>query len=65
MDNPREAHIAEMNRLVEAICKTESPYLKKDYANALARMELELKEYDLHMMKRLDNGRLGAEGESR
>ena len=65
MANPREAHIAEMNRLVEAICNTESPYLKKDYAKALARMELELKEYDLHMVKRLDNGRLGAEGESR
>ncbi len=65
MTDPREAHIAEMNRLVEAICKTEAPYLRKDYGKALKRMERELKEYDLYMIKRSNNGGLRTEGESR
>lgn len=51
MDNARNAHIDEMNRLADAIYRTKSPYLKRDYAKALARMEKELKEYDLYMMK--------------
>ena len=61
MADPREAHIAEMNRLVQAICTTESPYLRNDYEKALKRMERELKEYDLRMMKRSNNGGLGTE----
>ena len=61
MTDPREAHIAEMNRLVEAICTTESPYLRSDYGKALKRMERELKEYDLRMMKRSQNGGLRTE----
>lgn len=42
----RERHIAEMNRLREAINKTTSPCLKRDYCKALKRMEKELKIYD-------------------
>lgn len=49
MSNPREEHIKEMNRLADAIYRTESPYLKRDYAKALNRMELELREYDRYM----------------
>ena len=64
MADPREAHIAEMNRLVEAICTTESPYLRSDYGKALKRMERELKEYDLRMMKRSQNGGLRTESSS-
>lgn len=51
MDNARQAHIDEMNRLADAIYRTESPYLKRDYAKALNRMEKELREYDMHMAK--------------
>lgn len=51
MDNARKAHIDEMNRLADAIYRTESPYLKQDYAKALNRMEKELREYDMYMMK--------------
>lgn len=64
MGDPREEHIAEMNRLVEAICNTESPFLRKDYGKALERMERELKEYELYKLKRSSDGRLRAEGES-
>lgn len=45
MTNAEEAHIAEMNRLREAIKKTDSEYLKADYSKALKRMKRELKEY--------------------
>ena len=51
MDNARKAHIDEMNRLADAIYRTESPYLKRDYAKALNRMEIELREYDMYMAK--------------
>ena len=46
MDKMRNKHIAEMERLKEAIAKTESEYLKKDYSKALKRMKKELAEYD-------------------
>ena len=46
MDKMRNKHVAEMERLKEAIAKTESEYLKKDYTKALRRMEKELVEYD-------------------
>lgn len=59
MSDPRREHIAEMNRLADAIYRTESPYLKRDYMKALNRMEKELREYDLLMMKRAKNGGLG------
>jgi len=51
MDNARKAHIDEMNRLADAIYRTESPYLKRDYAKALNRMEKELREHDMYMAK--------------
>lgn len=46
MDKMRRKHIEEMNRLSEAIIKTNSKFLKNDYAKALNRMRLELIEYD-------------------
>ena len=46
MDIMRKKHIDEMNRLKEAIEKTNSKHLKADYSNALKRMQNELKEYD-------------------
>ena len=46
MDKMREKHIAEMERLKNAIDKTKSEYLKRDYKKALKRMSAELKEYD-------------------
>lgn len=45
MTKAEEAHIAEMNRLREAIKKTNSEYLKADYSKALKRMKRELREY--------------------
>ena len=45
MDKAEEMHIAEMDRLKEAIQKTESPYLKRDYGKKLKSMERELEEY--------------------
>lgn len=44
----REAHIAEMRRLEEAIAKTKSDKLRKDYGKALNRMRHELKIYDAY-----------------
>ena len=58
MDNARQAHIDEMNRLADAIYRTESPYLKRDYAKALNRMEKELREYDMHMAKNIKRKKL-------
>lgn len=56
MADPREAHIAEMNRLADALYRTDSPYLKMDYLKALNRMETELREYDMHMLKGKTDG---------
>lgn len=42
----REKHVAEMKRLQEAINKTKSERLKRDYGKALSRMRSELAEYD-------------------
>ena len=58
MDNARKAHIDEMNRLADAIYRTESPHLKCDYANALNRMEIELREYDMYMAKQAKRKKL-------
>ena len=52
MDKQRELFIQEMNRLKQAINKTESIYLKRDYLKALKRMTLELKEYDSYKKTR-------------
>lgn len=41
--------VDEMNRLEEAICKTNSEYLKRDYSKALKKMERELADYDRFM----------------
>lgn len=60
MDNARKAHIDEMNRLADAIYRTESPYLKRDYAKALNRMEIELREYDMYMAKHAKRKKLEA-----
>lgn len=46
MDKARQAHVEEMRRLREAIEKTDSPRLKKDYGKRLKRMSHELKIYD-------------------
>ena len=46
MDKMREKHLCEMRRLSEAIQKTKSEHLKKDYTKAYGRMCRELKEYD-------------------
>ena len=45
----RDEFVAEMKRIEEAINKTNSPYLKKDYKKALIRMRKELAEYDNYM----------------
>lgn len=45
MDKAEQAHIAEMERIKVAMEKTDSHYLKRDYAKALRRMQNELKEY--------------------
>ena len=58
MDKALQAHIEEMNRLADAIYRTDSPYLKKDYAKALNRMEKELREYQIHMSKYNERKRL-------
>lgn len=46
MNKAREEHINEMNRLRDAIERSSSWKLKKDYGKALARMRKELREYD-------------------
>lgn len=51
MDKQREKHIKEMQRLKEALIKTKSEYLKRDYTKALKRMEKDLKEYDKYKTK--------------
>lgn len=43
---PREKHIAEMRRLEDAIARSDSPKLKKDYGKRLNKMRHELKIYD-------------------
>lgn len=49
---PREKHVEEMERLREALTKTQSNYLKRDYGKKLARMQKELNEYDKWRSKR-------------
>lgn len=42
----RERHVAEIERLENAIKRTTSNHLRCDYSKALRRMKKELKEYD-------------------
>lgn len=49
MDKARDMHVAEMRRLQNAINKTKSEHLKRDYRKALVRMRNELLEYDRYM----------------
>ena len=46
MDKMREKHVAEMDRLKDAMERTKSNYLRCDYGRALKRMQKELEEYD-------------------
>lgn len=43
--NAEKRHIAEMERLKEAMRNTNSQYLKRDYRKKLKKMEAELREY--------------------
>lgn len=45
-NKPREEHIAEMKRIKEAMEKTTSPYLKRDYRKAYERKRKQLLYYD-------------------
>ena len=49
MDKARDMHVAAMRRLQNAINKTKSEHLKRDYSKALVRMRNELLEYDRYM----------------
>lgn len=46
MDKQREKFVDEMKRIEEALKKTKSKYLKKDYSKALRDMKRELRDYD-------------------
>jgi hypothetical protein len=45
MDKAEQRQVAEINRMKEALSKTSSPFLKRDYSKAIKRMESDLKEY--------------------
>lgn len=51
MDKQREKHIKEMNRVKEAIQKTDSLYLKNDYTLYYLRLKKELNLYDNYKEK--------------
>lgn len=46
MDRQRELFVNEINRIEEAINKSKSAKLKRDYSKAVKKMKKELKEYD-------------------
>lgn len=46
MDRMRDSFVAEITRLQEALAKTKSPHLKRDYSKAVRRMKAELRDYD-------------------
>lgn len=46
MDKQRELFVNEMKRIEEALQKTKSPYLKRDYSRTLKNMKRELRDYD-------------------
>ena len=51
MDKMREQHIREMHRLKDAISKSTSKYLIRDYTKKYKQMQIELKEYDEYKRK--------------
>ena len=46
MDKMRDAFVAEMDRLRDAISRTKSEHLRREYGKALKRMERDLRDYD-------------------
>lgn len=48
MDKTRERHEAEIRRLEDAIRRTRSDHLRRDYGKAVRRMKKELRAYDLN-----------------
>lgn len=52
MDKQRNKFVAEINRLLEAKRMSKSPYLKKDYAKKIVKMQKELDEYDFYKKNR-------------
>jgi hypothetical protein len=48
MDKMREQHEAEIRRLEDAIRRTRSDRLRRDYGKAVRRMKKELRAYDLN-----------------
>ena len=51
VDKMRERHVKDMERLQQAIKKTTSKHLIRDYVKALKRMARDLEEYDRHKAK--------------
>ena len=51
-DKQRDAFVAEIMRLENAVKKTNSKYLKKDYGKRIAKMRMELKQYDKYKNSR-------------
>ena len=51
-DKRRQEFVDEMERLKQAIRKTHSEYLKKDYIKALKTMKRELTDYDRFMSEK-------------
>lgn len=49
MTKPEQEYVTEINRLKEAISKTKSEYLKRDYSKRIKRMNSELKQYRKYM----------------
>lgn len=57
MDKQREQHIAEMKQLEEAMRKTTSPKLKRDYRKAWYRKQKQLFAYDQYRGTRTPDGK--------
>ena len=56
-DKARERHVKEMERLQQAIKKTTSKHLIRDYVKALKRMARDLEEYDRYKAQTRKAGR--------
>lgn len=46
MDEQRSKQVAKIARMADAVMRTKSPKLKRDYLKAIRKMERELAEYD-------------------
>lgn len=53
----REQHLAKIRELEEAMARSNSEKLKKDFGKAVARLKRELRTYDKLRGKRDDTGR--------